>query len=253
MACSNHLYGFRFLTALVAFFVGPKCTLSEEIQLVSPSQFADMESQNDLPTIPGSEGSFRGQILYEASDFSSLAGPHLITQFAWRPNGSQSESFIVSSESVLFRLSTSEKTVGNMSSTFDENVGPDEQVVAQNDEPMSIEYPVVGPPGGPMEFTIVSELGNPFLYDPSQGNLLLDFIISSASELPADNVAVPDPTLTTKWIAGPAEGTTSLLEFGGIITEFTFAPVPEPCSGVLLCIGLAAGISAIRHGKAKRF
>lgn len=211
------------VTALLMVSYG---AVAEEIRLVSPSEFANNESHDSLPAIPGGAG--RAQFLFESSDFSSLDGPHWITEFAWRPDGALNAATVTaSSESVVFSMSTTDKTVRTMSMVFAENIGADEQVVAQMDEPQSTSSLVSGPEGGPKEFTISSVLQVPFLYDPRQGSLLLDMELVSGSALVADNVATPSRDLTTKWIAGPRNGARAFKQFGGIVTEFAFVPVIE--------------------------
>ena len=223
MSTSIHHFGI-ILAISAAILAVANGGIAGETRLVSPSQFANSESHDSLPPIPGGAG--RAQFLFEATDFSSLVGPHWITQFAWRPDGSQTtDTVTATSERVLFRMSTTEKTVGNMSMTYANNIGSDEQVVLQFDEPQATTVPVLGPDGGPKEFTIFDALETPFLYDPSKGNLLLDMELVSGSTLPADNVATPSNTLTTKWIAGPLNAPRAFKQFGGIVTQFTFVPV----------------------------
>jgi hypothetical protein len=93
---------------------------------------------------------------------------------------------------------------------------------------------------------VLSFTGGPFLYNPSQGNLLLDV-----------NVLTPDgvngflaagcSTDTNRVfnLAGNGAATQGGLScptgFGGLETEFTFtpaAPVPEPSTGLMLALGL---------------
>ena len=95
----------------------------------------------------------------------------------------------------------------------------------------STSFESVGPAGGPKEFTITFEVDDPFLYDPSLGNLLLDFDLTNGSDLLADHVQSPALSSTTKWIVGPLGGSTAFAQFGGIITEFTLRPIPEPLRG----------------------
>lgn len=228
MKTSFHQLHISMLSVSAILCVLASHGLSEQIELVSPSQFTDTESHDDVPSISGGGAiGARAQYLYEASDFSSLDGPHWITQFAWRPDGRQSNRTVsATSNRVLFRMSTTNRTVRNMSMTYAANIGSDEQVVAHIDEPQTTTVSVLGPEGGPKEFTLGGDI-IPFLYDPSQGNLLLDMELFGGSTLPADSIATPSTSLTTKWIAGPLAAPRAFAQMGGIVTQFTFVPFIE--------------------------
>ena len=213
----------------------------QEVSLVSPSAFEDVEAPDSV--IPS--GSGRVQILYEASDFSSLEGPHWITQFAWRPDGGSIGPVSATADSVVFRMSATDKITSNMNLVFDENVGADDMLVLQCAPCANVGQPI-GPAGGPLEFTLIWELDTPFLYDSSRGSLLLDFDLTNGLALAADHIFIGSSP-TTKWVSGPLGGSTAVNELGGIITEFTFTPVPEPRSSGLLLLSAAAAATAIRH------
>ena len=74
---------------------------------------------------------------------------------------------------ILFNISTTTKEPENLSMRFADNLGDDQTVVI--DGPISLSTENVGPPDGPRVFDVAIKLDKPFYYDPSQGNLLIDW------------------------------------------------------------------------------
>ncbi len=207
---------FRIIGAILAMTA--YSAVGQEIRLISPSEFADTEAPDGV--LPG--GSGRIQILYEASDFSSLSKPHWITRFAYRPDGrlTRPATFISNG---IYTMSTTDRGIDDMSLTFSDNIGIGETVVFDRG-PVAMISQNIGPAGGPKEFDITFELDTPFLYDPSQGNLLVGIDNLGSGSLPADYVRNLAQSLTTKTIVGPLGGSRADLVFGGVIAEFTFVP-----------------------------
>jgi len=143
---------------------------AEPNRVVIPNSLQDVEGGgggDDIPDIP-----FRIQYLCPASQFMSLSNrPHLITHFAARPDASVTAPRTCSLDDVQFRMSTTNATAP-LSLTFADNVGSDETIVYEGS--LTTHTDNIGPVGGPKEFDYIVELHTPFLYDPNQGNLLID-------------------------------------------------------------------------------
>jgi hypothetical protein len=101
-------------------------------------------------------------------------------------------------------------------------------------------------------------LTTPFRYDPTAGNLLLD-IRNLLGRDPSNN-PVLDATLDASngvsrvftGLGGTANDPTGDVESLGLVTEFTFAPVPEPSTWMLLVTGASALLIFRRRGQFRR-
>jgi len=110
------------------------------------------------------------------------------------------------------------------------------------------------------DFNII--LTTPFLYDPSQGNLLVEVNVVSSSG-PLNGFWAGDSPLTGRNYndapnnTGAGVGPNGLLASNfGLLTQFTFTPaaptaVPEPATMLLLSTGLA-GTAALRKRRKAR-
>jgi len=111
----------------------------------------------------------RYQQVFDASQFSRLTpGGGLINRIAFRGHG-PGVPFTGTVAQLQANLSTTSKAPDGLSSTFADNVGPDETQVFSG--PLSTAATFTG---DPTNFEIVVNFATPFFYDPSKGNLLLD-------------------------------------------------------------------------------
>jgi hypothetical protein len=154
--------------------------LAVGILLTTPLYGASIVVPNSLETVEGNGenaypfnvDSMRYQQVYVASNFSELLYPELITQIIFRPDAEYGPAFSATLSNVQINLSTTPASPGSMSFVFADNVGPDDVVVHSG--PLVLTSAASGPIDGPKDFDIVINLQTPFLYAPSQGNLLLD-------------------------------------------------------------------------------
>ncbi len=182
----------------------------------------------DYPTYAGEY-----QQVYSASQFS---GPEEITAITFFSYSGFPSTI---SGDYTIDLSTTSAGVGTLSSTYANNIG------ANNAQFFS------GAVSDVLTFT-----GGPFLYDPSQGNLLLDVSVvtpdSVTGSLSADCSAVTERVFNLNGNGSAiADYNNDCSGMGyGLETEFTMTPagttVPEPHSLLLLLtaiagVGLAAG------------
>ena len=213
--------------------------------------------------------SYRYQQVYDADGFISLGGPILITGIDFRPNvgcpaGSAGNpgcfpgsAFSATIPSIRIDLSTTSKlpfcdstgchsSPNRLSLTFANNVGADDLTVFPTGS-LSFSSAFTGPDGGPKAFDIHVGFANPFLYDPSKGNLLLDArtFISAGITLPLfdseSNTCCVSRVANSQ--TGGANGTVGDFADGlGLVTQFEFTSVPEPSTGVLAAAGLIAAL-----------
>ena len=165
----------------------------------------------------------------EASVFSLLVGPHYLTAISFRPDGQFGDPFNTIISDITITCTTTAASHSELSSCFDDNLGPDQTIV--HDGPLPLSSADIGPPGGPKEFDITINLQTPFLYDPASGNLLFEIkkysteptetfdTDSSLHRLYNDNADDADtPCANAQGDEGP-----------GLVTQYTFVPVPGAC------------------------
>lgn len=112
------------------------------------------------------------QEIYQSTEFLPL--PVYIKELRFRADSRPSATAITQNLArIAVRLSTTRVNPFQMSKTFAANIGSDEQLVF--DGQWEVKTALEGPPNGPKDFDIVLSLQQPFYYNPSLGNLCIDF------------------------------------------------------------------------------
>ncbi len=198
--------------------------------IVVPNTLATVEG-NDNNFGPFFNNSVRYQQVYSASQFP----------IAFRPDGSVTNaSLIILFDSVRIDLSTTSRTPSTLGTLFASNVGADDMTVFNSF--VFVNAPVTGPPGGPKDFTVAFAL-NPFIYDPSAGDLLLDVrAIESGGGISAPFDAQSNSPFTAHVDAPAISAASGSFFASGLVTQFQFTPVPEPST----LVSARGGASAVR-------
>ena len=236
--------------------------LAQPLTIVSPPGYEDIEGNRsifpnvaigflypDHPDVGDQRYHGRFQELHSASTFEAQGpGPFEITSLAWRPDRSVNEPYTVDWP-ISIRLTTT--TVGDLSRTFANNVGPGGLVEVYSGV---VELATDGMPRSeslPHDFDYLFEFDRPFLYDPQQGDLLLDLVFNEPHPAPwvwADGVdnsgqyveVIRPPTA----LVATTDGTALF------VTQFTMNAVPEPTTAPLLIVGaIVARLLCVRRQK----
>jgi len=127
-----------------------------------------------------------------------------------------------------------------MSSTFANNIGPDNTLVFSGTATLSA--PGCSGPGA-CPFGPAIDFATPFDYNPANGRLLFDAVFTDltpvSGEVDAEGFNPPGGSVAQVVEFGSTTATTGSFDYGGDIAEFTFTSVPEPASWTMMA-GAAA-------------
>src|SRR5580765_3766726 len=182
--------------------------------------------------------SVRYQQVYSPKDFvSQVSAPqYLITGMVFTA-GSAFGPDTVNIPSLQLRLSTSQHGPDALSTTFGQNVGLDEATVYSGSLQVQ---------ASSSEWGMRINLQQPFLYDPTKGNLLLD--VQNFQTLPtfpgqpsgqwyaATMTNMGDPS-SSIWALNVNAANATRVTSESLYTKFLITPIPEPTSAILLLVG----------------
>ncbi|MEX2141783.1 MAG: PEP-CTERM sorting domain-containing protein [Pirellulales bacterium] len=201
---------------------GIRSTQAAEIKIVSPSAYEHIEGAGSAE---GCCSPFRYQQVFPAADFAALGNkPHWLVDSHSRPDQSLTGPLTVHYPDNEYRLATTQRGPDNLSLRFDDNLGSDFKHWYRG--PVTAVADVAGPGPGPREFYHGDRPAGvtPYLYDPSQGNLVLD-VIGWQGVSPSPSVDKV-PGIQTGLYASSPFATQGFRSDAGIY-QFTFVPVLE--------------------------
>jgi hypothetical protein len=202
--------------------------------VVVPNSLATNDGDGTSTSTAG-PASVRWLQIHDASQFAALSGPSFLTQFAYRPDTIVGQSGTRSLTLQIY-ASTTSRSVGGLSTTFAENLGTNNTLVF--DGTVYLTTRNLPGPGNTRQFDYVFPFTTPFLYDPAVGNLVLDLqIVATGSAVTFDTVS-GDPAIGRVFAFGSSTAATGDIQ-ASHVTQFTFAPVPEPATVALLGLGAA--------------
>jgi hypothetical protein len=208
---------------------------------------------NDTDSSDGS-GDFRSQELLGAGQFASVGGPILINQLSFRAApGTGPVDFSMTSLNLYLSTSPKFPNTGGplMSETFADNVGPDNTLVFSG-RFTAASPGCAGPAVCPFDINI--NFTTPFLYNPTQGRLLLDLKVAGYSGVDGDVDAVSFTGPSGGSVANVTGGlndSTGRFGFDGDIVQLRYTAVPEPAPGVLVFEAAVALTLMRRHRSAR--
>lgn len=138
------------------------------VAVIVPGEYSQVEGEGWSGTTVTSP-SLRMQQVFGAGHLP--AKPVMLTGMRYRLDAAQGPVDQVI-PGFWLALSTTTKTPGGLSAVFAENTGADQTVVYEGDYRIKVDAVPEGP--GPRPFNVLIEFAKPFLYNPAQGNLLVD-------------------------------------------------------------------------------
>jgi hypothetical protein len=216
--------------------------------VVSPSTQTNVEGDTDngfpfnLSNFAG-DTSMRYQQVYAASQFSSVGSNMEITGITFRPDATFGAAYSSTLSNIRIDLSTTSAPANALSTTFANNIGSDDKIVFSG--ALSTSSSFTGPAAGPKNFDIHINFTTPFVYNPANGNLLLEvlnFAGGGTTQFDADQSS-HDSLGSRLFAINDANATTGTQSSIVLITQFDFVPaappaaVPEPSTFALLALG----------------
>lgn len=195
--------------------------------------------------------SIRYQQVYSASEFGSLlpAGGGIISGVRFGSDDIWGRAFTTGWTNVHLSFALTTQGPDDLSLVFAENIGAGFQTVS-GPGGLGLSSPGAGSSTFPIEFQ------SPYLYNPADGNLLMEIRIFSPSGLPNDpfsragpldahNNLLSVPDSVSRVFAYDANALSGTADSIGLTTVFTVTPIPEPStmSLLFLAIGVVAAWS----------
>ena len=235
-----HRNGWTILCAASVLLIMSYGVVANEVfTVVSPEGFEDVEGGGSEPGVQITEPSeSRHQGLHLASAFASLPpGYNRIIGMAWRPDGDVNEPITSTTEYIEIRLSTTSKTTDDLSSFFAENIGDDETLVYSGELVLSTGGS--GPAGGPKSFDYIVDFDEPFIYDPTAGNLLYELRLRNPDSYWQRDLATFPPPATRRRVIGTFSAGWDA-ETGGVVSALPVTQffIPEPSTFILAASSL---------------
>lgn len=237
--------------ALVALIATAPFQMAKADTLVAPVVYENVEgsSANFFPVGRADFSASPYQQIYDASLFG--VSPILISSFAFRADGVIGTADIINLASLQVIMSTTSKLVDGLGATPTNNLGIDATMVINDLDGRQLSSDLSKDENGvTYDFDYIFAFDVPFLYDPSQGNLIFQidtvhgvgdwFTYFDATDSPTDGTSrgyLPPP---------PFPFSTDTI---GLVTQFTFEPVSEPSLLGLLGIGLVGAGFAYKRRK----
>lgn len=182
----------RLLPFLAAALAGAAALSAQTLVIPVAAATADLPSSTTWPF--DLAGSVRTLYVYDSAHFTTqgVSSPILISRIRVRANGATATWLGDTIPSVTLDVSTAAVDYNAISTTYNANHGPDRAQVFNG--------PVVIPGGSstagtPGPWTVDCAFTTPFLYDPSSGDLTIDWICSGL--VSATTTPTPDASNTT--------------------------------------------------------
>jgi hypothetical protein len=217
--------GFQFAIALLACafcFVPAQAPAGT---LVVPGYWETNQIDDD------SEGIFtaamREQTVYSASEFPAY--PIVITEIRWRPDSTVTGPVTTTVSNLQVNLSTTQAQPDQLNPVFAQNTGPDDTVAFSGAMNVASSFTTLS--NGTKAFDIDLPLQTPFLFDPSKGNLLVDWRNFTGCTANLYDNSVPNISDSVSRVynaSDPNATSASWSDSGGGIIQIIYSPAAGP-------------------------
>ena len=213
--------GFAFTLAVALGL----CVITElRAQVVVVPNAMATNDGNTANLVPPGPAVLRLMQIFDASQFGALSGPSVLSQLALRPDTIPGPSG-PRTQTLRIYASTTSRSVAGLSTTFADNLGPNNTLVFDGTWTQFTEN--LRGPGNTRKFDIVRPFTTPFLYDPAAGNLLLDIQISGDNGQSLRQDAVTDqPTINSLIGFGSPTAPTGFIT-SSVVNQLTFEAPPQ--------------------------
>ena len=234
------------LTALAALgLAAARPAAAQTVTVGTPDTFGGSRFPFGVDSAMGNANYAAGgeyQELYSSTDFSGAGSPFTIHNIAFASTTGSTPG--TATYDLTLRLSTTSATTSSLSSTFAANEGADQAVVFSG--PLTANIQANG------TFDLVFPT-TPFVYTPSQGNLLLDVVLNKTTQAASPLYFFSDNSFSGSTArVFQAGGTGGGSTFGSALyTQFNAPAVPEASTtasfGLLLMLGFGGVVVAKRR------
>jgi hypothetical protein len=244
--------GSRFAIGIALTILVPIAVEAATVVVPNDLERTEGNRENGLPFNLGlfSVGSARYQQVYAASAFPP--SPIRITRIAFRPDAGGGRSFSSELPNVQLNLSTTARSVDDLSLEFAANLGADDAVVFSGALQLSSAF--ARPGSVPKSFDILIDFLQPFDYYPTSGNLLIDvrnFSGGVTTQFDAVEAIDSMSRVSTADRTNVKSQTAQFSDTAGLVTHFAYTEVPES-SAIALGATAALVTSVLRRGARRR-
>ncbi len=225
--------------------------------VVTPVGFDSVEGNSGSRNVLGFINVARLQQVFNANQFQT--GPITLTGLAFRANGANfggifggpGTAFSRTTQGLQISLSTTTAAADGLNTNFASNVGANVvNVIPRSDVTYSSNAGSAN--GVTKDFDVFFSFVNPFVYDPSMGNLLLDLVSfggSNRSGTTLDGQDLLGDGTSSLFRSNGTDGSGTASTFG-YITQFTtgaVAVVPEPGTWAMMLVGFGMMAASMRY------
>lgn len=207
---------------VIAKFCLPAYGQSPQVTIISPSRFADVDGEG-ADTTSGQEA--RAQQLFPAGEFGDLAtGTFAIHEIAFRPSAGPGEVAPAAATyaDITIRLGLTDADLDDMDVEFDRNFRFEPVAVYEGEITVTTEDKL-SPNGTTKEFDQVIPFQRPFLYNPDDGNLLIEYRVNEGLDVATMADFFGPPPVSFILFVGDANAKEAdhVNGNGGYVTQFT--------------------------------
>jgi Immunoglobulin domain/Cohesin domain len=233
---------FTIFPFILASLVCISCFLAGEAladSVIVPNYAATDQPDNSAEAIFVS--AMREQTVYSSSEFPAY--PIIITEIRWRPDSSVGGPITAVVSNIQVSLSTTTKGVDQLNTIFAQNFGSDNTVVFSG--AMNVASSFMTLDNGTKAFDIGLPLQTPFFFDPSKGNLLIDWRNFTGCNANLYDNGEPNPGDSTSRLYNRSDPNATFSDgndSGGGVIELIYSPAFAPPTITSQPTNLALGV-----------